>query len=209
MIELSMIASLLNTRRLSKLADRPSSADMARLFFSLLSSAVASFMLPACLSTPEPAGTAVVTKDPLTVEAVADPQRKEESSTIGDQTQTKIGVVDIIEVLRRTSMGQPALARWRREFDEAEERKEQHVSQFYQSKKYNQRWENPWVTARRNAINSIMPTVEKAAKIVADKYGFGIVMTKGDPEMVMTTFYSKDAIDLTDRVIEELNRRFP
>ena len=200
---------LLNTRRLVKLRVRPLSADMARPLFSLLSSAVASFTLTACLSTPEPVGTAVVTEDPLTVEAVADPQRKEDSSTTGDETETKIGVVDIIEVLRRTSMGQPALARWRREFDEAEQRKEQHVTQFYQAKKYNQHWENPWVTARRNAINSIMPTVEKATKIVADKYGFGIVMTKGDPEMVMTTFYSKDAIDLTDRVIEELNQRFP
>jgi Skp family chaperone for outer membrane proteins len=112
-------------------------------------------------------------------------------------------------VLTKSSIGQPALARWRREFDEAEQRKEQHLAQFYQAKKYNQRWENPRVTARRNAINAIMPTLEKAAKIVADKYGFGIVMAKGNPEMVMTTFYSVDAVDLTDRVIEELNQRFP
>jgi hypothetical protein len=183
---------------------------MTRRFFSLLAASVAPLVLSGCLSTQEPAGTAAVTKDPPpTVEAVADPEEPEESSTIGYHLQTKMGVVDMIEVLKKTSIGQPALARWRREVAEAEQRKEQHLTQFYQSKKYNQHWENPWETARRNAINSIMPTVETVTKIVAEKYGFGIVMTKGNPEMVMTTFYSVDAVDLTDRVIEELNQRFP
>lgn len=166
-------------------------------------------MLSGCLSTPEPAGTAAVTKDVPAVEAAVDREKAEDGSTIGDQTDTKIGVVDIMLVLTRSSIGQPALAKWRRDFDEAERKKAEHVTQFHQAKKYNQRWENPWVTARRNAINSIMPTLQKAAKTVADKYGFGIVMVKGSPDMVMTTFYSVDAVDLTDRVIEELNQGFP
>jgi hypothetical protein len=182
---------------------------MTRLFFSLLATPVAPFMLSGCLSTQEPAGTAAVTKDPPMVEAVADPERKDQNSTIGYETETKIGVVDIMKVLTNTLISQPALARWRREADEADRRQEQHLTQFYQAKQYNQRWENPWETARRNAINSIMPAVQKATKIVAERYGFGIVMTKGNPEMVMTTFYSVDAVDLTDRVIEELNQRFP
>ena len=83
------------------------------------------------------------------------------------------------------------------------------MTQFHQATQYHQRWESPWQTARRNAVNSIIPTVELVTKVVAEKQGFGIVMAKGNPDTVMTTFYSADIVDLTNEVIEELNRRFP
>lgn len=174
---------------------------MAYLRRGVLVIAIASAFVSGCVSSPEKSDTAQAPRD--------DDRVNDAQTEIETGLATKVGVIDMLEVLKRARIGQPAMARWKREAEEANRRKDQHMTQFSLARQYNQRWENPWETARKKAINAIIPTVEIAAKVVAEKHGFGIVMAKGDPETVMTTYYSANTVDLTELVIQELNRLYP
>ena len=174
---------------------------MAYLRLGVLVIAIASAVVSGCVASHEKADIAQVSRDD---DRVNDTQTEVETGLA-----TKVGVIDMMEVLKRAKIGRPAMARWKRDVEEANRWKDQHMTQFSRARQYHQRWENPWETARKHAINSIIPTVEIAAKVIAEKHGFGIVMAKGDPETVMTTFYSATTVDLTEQVIDELNRLYP
>ena len=178
---------------------------MANLLLRVLVIPIAVAVFAGCVSSQETNAARGATPD----DRVNGLQAETKTESIDAQSETKVGVIDVMEVLKRTKLGQPAMARWKREVEEANRRKEQHMTQFHQATQYHQHWESPWETARRNAVNSIIPTVELVTKVVAERQGFGIVMAKGNPDTVMTTFYSADIVDLTEQVIEELNRRFP
>lgn len=132
-----------------------------------------------------------------------------EAVSLDAQAETKIGVIDIVEVLRRTKMGQPALVRLQREIQDVDRQEQQYVARFHRSRAYSSFAMNPRYQSLRKALHSIMPNIQIVAEVLAEKGGFDIVMVKGTPETVLTTLYSADAVDLTEEAIEELNRRFP
>ena len=124
--------------------------------------------------------------------SINDPQPVTETAT-----ETKVGVIDLMEVLNRSNIGQPALARWNRDVEELTRRE-------------------PWYLAPHNrrkafitTLASIMPKVETVTQTLAEKHDLAVVLQKGTSETAMITLYYADMIDLTNQVIEELNRRFP
>ncbi len=168
---------------------------MTRLSCSLLRTSVALCGLSGCTSTRESGDVSAVLETTET--------------TVESQTDTKIGVIDIMEVLRRTRIGLRPLARLQDELQEVIRQEEQYVAQYHRHREYYPFTTNPRYQAMRRATASIMPQVEAAAKALAEQRGFAIVLVKGTPESIMTTFYSADTVDLTDQAIEDLNRRFP
>ena len=110
-------------------------------------------------------------------------------------TETKVGVIDLMEVLKRTNIGQPALARWKREVEKLHHRDS------------NPRWGG--YKALGTALASIMPKVETVTQSLAEEHDLAAVLQKGTSETILITLYNADAFDLTNQVIEELNRRFP
>ena len=62
---------------------------------------------------------------------------------------------------------------------------------------------------RAGVLNKISSRVEAIVKPIAERDGWSAVMVKGRPETTMTTYYSADNLDLTDIVIEELDRQSP
>lgn len=144
---------------------------------------------------------------------------------------TKVGVVNMLTVIRESTIGRPALATWERrvqevtvqlnaEWQKLQELDQQRASgkalaeQEYQaqSQRYAtvyQRYKKASFDGYLKAVAHILPKVESVTKTIAEEHDFGIVLAKGNPDTVMITFYTADTIDLTDQVIAELNRRFP
>jgi hypothetical protein len=115
------------------------------------------------------------------------------------QLETKVGIIDMMEVLKRTTIGQPALVRWKREVEELNR------------SAYDPRSRKPWggYKALGAALALILPEVETVTETLAEKHGLAVVLQKGTSETIMITYYSAEKYDLTEQVIEELNRRHP
>lgn len=154
-----------------------------------------------CVSSQENVDAARV---PRADDSVNDPQTETKTGM-----EAKVGVIDLIRVMTESKVGQPALATWTREVQEAAREEQQYLTQFHRYRQYYPGWTNPRHKAIRKAVNAIMPKVEAVIKTIAEKGDFSIVLDKGNSDIIFITIYSADMVDLTDQVIEELNQRFP
>ena len=113
--------------------------------------------------------------------------------------ETKVGVIDMMEVLKRTVIGQPALAGWKREVQELNRGA------------YDPRSRKPWggYKALGTALALIMPKVETVAQTLAEKHDLAVILQKGTSDTILITVYNADMYDLTEQVIDELNRLYP
>lgn len=167
--------------------------SMVRLSLSLLVALIGLGLLWGCSST-------------------QDRVEKADESIRDAQPETKVGVIDMVEVLKRTKIGQPAFANLERDV-EALSRPEP-PEPWYLYKRYRVYYPRPpkrWNGYKSfgTAVGSILPKVETVVQDLAEQNGFEAVLQKGTSDAIMIALYDSDMIDLTNEVIEELNRRFP
>jgi Skp family chaperone for outer membrane proteins len=194
---------------------------MKRLGYTFLLVAMPFLLLSGCASTQESA-------EPTAVLHMTDSAREA-------QPELKVGVIDLLEVMKRSRVGQPALAAWRLEEEKlseevsAENRMledlgkraarsggmewQQYVNEFNRYRvKYFQRLAKTSNISRSSytrAVATILPQVSKATTVIAEAGGFTAVLNKGTTETIIITFYAGKVFDLTDQIIEELDRQFP
>ncbi|HEY7532039.1 MAG TPA: OmpH family outer membrane protein [Nitrospiraceae bacterium] len=145
--------------------------------------------------------------------------------------ETKIGVIDLLAVLKKAKIGEPARATWEREIQEATQlanaewqklqelqqprgldrwTAEQRVRvQYQQYVTYYKNYKDASKRGYKKALSEILPKVETVTKTVAERDDFSVVLDKGNPDIFLITLYAPPAMDITEQVIEELNRRFP
>lgn len=190
---------------------------VSRLRFSLLMTLIGLSLSWGCGSTHERIDSAVADRSDEWIQDA--------------QTVTKIGVIDLVAIMKRSKVGEPALASWQREIQEAtqgahaEWQKLQELQQqpevdtaaakqqiLMQNLRYGRSYQSYKDASKRGyrkALAAIMPNIETVIMTVAQRDDFAIVLVKGNPDMVMSTWYALASVDLTDQVVEELNRRFP
>jgi len=127
--------------------------------------------------------------------------------------ETKVGVIDMVEVLKRTKIGQPAFAKLERDVEELS-RPEQPPGPWYLYNRYRVYYPRPpkrWNGYKSfgTAVGSILPKVETVVQDLAEQNGFEAVLQKGTLDAIIIALYYPNMIDLTNEVIEEVNRRFP
>lgn len=62
---------------------------------------------------------------------------------------------------------------------------------------------------RKRVLATLHNKVASLAKGMAEQQGFTMVLVKGRPEVMMITWHVAPELDLTDRIIEEINRLYP
>ncbi len=60
---------------------------------------------------------------------------------------------------------------------------------------------------QKELVDEYMAKIQAATKAVAEKKGIALVVDKGSDATIKIVIYNKDAIDLTDEVIKEFDRR--
>jgi len=194
---------------------------MKQLTFTFLIVAIPLSLLSGCVSTRESAEQA--TDVPTT------------TSALEAQSELKVGVVDLMEVMKRSKVGQPALAAWRLEEEKLAEEasadnllleelgKRGVVNGGIEWHKYRQEVmehqkrsfqrlaesNNVFTNSYARAVASVLPKVSMATRIIAEAGGFTAVLNKGSTQTIVVTFYAGKVFDLTDQVVEELDRQFP
>jgi len=163
--------------------------SLADLKLGVLLIPIALAVFAGCVSSQEPVEAARV---PEAEDRVNDSQAETKRAV-----ETKLGIIDMMEVLKRTEIGQPALAKWQREVEEQTGRG------LVYRKPY-----NPY-RALGAALASIMPKVKTVAQALAEKHDLAVVLQKGTSDTIIITLYNAPMYDLTEQVIEELNRGLP
>ena len=151
------------------------------------------------------------------------------SSSSVEVSDNKVAVVDLLAVLARTKIGKEMLVTIQGQVDQQVQQltgeQQKVLSQLGAEKSDAQReflmMQDQQIRQRLQAakasyflkisglLNKIFSRVEAIVKPIAERDGWSAVMVKGRPETVMTTYYSADNLDLTDLVIEELDRQSP
>ena len=69
---------------------------------------------------------------------------------------------------------------------------------------------NREIQARQRALaEEYQKKVDQAARTVAEKGGYSVVLDKGSDATLRIVMYNHNAIDLTDQVVKEFDRRYP
>ncbi|MEK6617625.1 MAG: OmpH family outer membrane protein [Nitrospirota bacterium] len=69
---------------------------------------------------------------------------------------------------------------------------------------------NREIQARQRALaEEYQKKVDQAARAVAEKGGYSVVLDKGSDATLRIVIYNHNAIDLTDQVVKEFDRRYP
>ena len=151
------------------------------------------------------------------------------SSSSVELSDNKVAVVDLLAVLERTKIGKEMLATVKVLIDQqvqqltgeqqkvlsqldakpSDAQREFLMMQYQQIRQRIQAAAVSYSLKRAGVLNKISSRVEAIVKPIAERDGWSAVMVKGRPETTMTTYYSADNLDLTDIVIEELDRQSP
>lgn len=151
------------------------------------------------------------------------------SSSSVEVSDNKVAVVDLLAVLERTKIGKEILATLKIQVDQqvqqltgeqqkvlfqlgaetSDAQREFLMMQYQQIRKRTQAAAASYSLKRVGVLNKISSRVEAIVKPIAEQDGWSAVMVKGRPETMMATYYSADSLDLTDLVIEELDRQSP
>ena len=151
------------------------------------------------------------------------------SSGSVELSDNKVAVVDLLAVLERTKIGKEMLATVKVLIDQqvqqltgeqqkvlsqldakpSDAQREFLMMQYQQIRQRIQAAAVSYSLKRVGVLNKISSRVEAIVKPIAERDGWSAVMVKGRPETTMTTYYSADNLDLTDIVIEELDRQSP
>jgi hypothetical protein len=134
------------------------------------------------------------------------------AAVVRTEPETKVGVIDMMEILKRTKVGQPAFAKLERDVEELSQ--PEPPEPWYLYDRYRAYYPRPpkrWngYKSFSTAVAPIMPKVETVVQALAEKNGFEAVLQKGTSEAVMIALYYPEMVDLTNEVIDELNRRYP
>jgi len=145
----------------------------------------------------------------------------------GAVEDAKVAVVDLLAVAERTQAGARLLAGLRAEADEfnlkmaasrqqldqqlqegriSPEEREAGEQRLRQNAKTVQ---SELLQKRKRVLATLHNKVASLAKGMAEQQGFTMVLVKGRPEVMMITWHVAPELDLTDRIIEEINRLYP
>ena len=64
-------------------------------------------------------------------------------------------------------------------------------------------------TKQRELAEEYQKKIDKAAAAVAEKAGYAMVLDKGSDATLRIVLYYQKAVDLTDQVVKEFDRRYP
>ncbi len=148
----------------------------------------------------------------------------------------KIAVIDIQSVFERSKSGRDALNALMAEFGEhrrrlleeeaalketarglegerqsaptrkVREQTERYLVRLEQYRVQVQAFNQDLAKRHRALVAAYLPKIVAVAKPLAEREGYSTVLHQGRPETVMIVFYHAPEIDLTDRVIEALDR---
>ena len=148
----------------------------------------------------------------------------------------KVAVIDIQSIFERSESGKRALASLMEEFGEvrtrltdeeaslkqqavrlererrsltAEDlsgRTERYLEQLERYRLQVQRYNHELTNRHRALVAAYIPRIVAVAKPLAEREGYSAVLHQGRPETMMIVFYHAPEIDLTERVIDALNR---
>ena len=149
------------------------------------------------------------------------------SQPAGAGEDTKVAVVDLLGVAERTQAGARLLAGLRAEAAEfnqkmADERQqldrqlqegrisaEEREAGEQRLRQNAQTLQAELLQKRKRVLATLHAKVASLAKGIAEQQGFTMVLVKGRPEVMMVTWHVAPELDLTDRIIEEINRLYP
>ncbi len=147
--------------------------------------------------------------------------------TPGPTEDAKVAVVDLLAVAERTQAGARLLAGLRAEaaeFNQKMAEKRQQLDQELQEGRISaeareaeeqrlrqnaQTLQTKLLENRKRVLATLHAKVASLAKGIAEQQGFTMVLVKGRPEVMMITWHVAPELDLTDRIIEEINRLYP
>ena len=89
---------------------------------------------------------------------------------------------------------------------EKKEKEAQFRSKIQDYQKRAQEFNQELQGKQKELVDDYMKRIASATQTVAEKGGFSIVVDKGSEQTIRIVIYSKDAIDLTDQVIKEVDR---
>ena len=154
----------------------------------------------------------------------------------GGETVEKVAVIDIQAIFERSQSGKQALAALLEEFgeerrrltheedalkqeaialeqdrralgpDQLHEQTERYLTRLERYRVQVQSYNQELTVRHRALVASYLPKIVAVARPLAEREGYSTVLHQGRPETVMIVFYHAPEIDLTDRVIAELDR---
>ena len=60
---------------------------------------------------------------------------------------------------------------------------------------------------QKELVDEYMKKIQAATKAVAEKHGISLVVDKGSEATIKIVIYNKEAIDLTEQVVKEFDKR--
>jgi outer membrane protein len=88
------------------------------------------------------------------------------------------------------------------------ERQEQFRTKFENYQKRLQDFNREIQTKQRELAQEFQKKINEATAAVAEKGGYGVVLDKGSDATLRIVIYANSAIDITDQVVKEFDRRF-
>ena len=149
----------------------------------------------------------------------------------------QVGIIDPQEILEKSNSGQKALATLKEhvavrqkllEADEKELQKleqdlkngaersetetqvlrEQIENKVQEYQRRGQMFQQELAEKQKAMMAEYMKKIEAATKVVAERYGFFLVLDKGNEATLKLVLYSADGLDITDDVLKEFNKLY-
>lgn len=146
-------------------------------------------------------------------------------STSQDLLETRVALVDLLAVAERTKIGGQLLAESKGEIDQLTQQLAEDMSRVWQVDQAASAVEQKAAFVQRlnriqvaegllfvkkaAPLNKLSKEVAPVVKPLAEKEGFTAILAKGTFDTFLITIYSKSTVDLTDHVVEELNKQSP
>jgi Skp family chaperone for outer membrane proteins len=141
--------------------------------------------------------------------------------------EQKVAVVDLQAVAERTQAGArllaAATAEWvegsqraraaeielRQQFEAGSIGSEEYAKRRVQLVRESQSLQQRLPRRRKELLAPLDAKVASLVKAIAEQEGVTLVLVKGRPDAMMVTWHSLPELDLTERVIAEINRLYP